>query len=254
MTFIQKVQNRKINKKPQIVTYDWLEDSIDAKKPIQETDKYDPGQPRDVDGMVAAWKEAKFSAKASADGTAKPSSKKRPTEANEHEISLGSLDTDVANEGVAKVGVTSSSGANLGQKKQTVASSSTKKSITAHNTTTSQPNKEPSPKPIIEVYKDKTDKFPYRIELTLVRPDPEAKADKQVVKVSVWTTREPNLFRFQAFLYKNGKKLHELSPGRWVCDVKEALGGFTAHFCRKTGYSWDERLLKAGTKGGNGGR
>lgn len=252
MTFIQKVQGRRINKKPQIVTYDWLEDSIDSKKPIQGTEKYDPGQTRDVDGMVTAWKEAKFSAKASVDGTAKPSSKKKPAGADEHEMFLGSLDTDVANEGVAKVGATSSSGAKLGQRNQTVASSSTNKPTTAH--TTRQPNKEPPPKPIIEVYKDKTDQFPYCIELTLVRPDPEVKADKQVVEVSVWANREPSLFRSQASLYKNGKKLCELSPVRWVCDVKEVLDGFTAHFRRKTGYAWDERLLRAGTKGGNGGR
>lgn len=262
MLFISNLQNsRKIKKKPHIVTYDWLEDSLRAEKPIRDTDKYDPGKPRDIYGMIAAFRKVK----PKKDGTAKPSSSKKSfekqTEADdgdddddEHESPLasGSLGTDVADdEGVVKAGATSSSTG------QTVASSSTKKtsgSFTAR-VTSQPPAPKPEPKPIIEVYRDETDGFPYRIELARVgRSTGAHDCDKRVVEVVAWANRVPKTYCCRAFLYENGKKAHERKVCQWVPSVKEALDAFASDFRRKMGYPWDERLRRAGSKGGNGGR
>lgn len=261
MVTIQKIQERRINKRPQIVTYDWLEDSIDAKRPIRGTDKYDPGQPRDIDGMVAAWKESKFSVRTNADGTAK-TFRKKTREENGQDDSLGGIsntniakmrETKAGEEVVAVTKAINSFEASLGQKNQaivgnkTLASSHTKQSSSAQ--ATSQPKKEPV---IIVAYKDEIDRFPYDIELPAVRPHPNV--DKYVLQVIMTTNRVPNQFRFRASYYDKKGKETPNTRGPWVCSAKEALDEFTKCFHKKTGYAWEKRLLKTGKKGGNGGK
>lgn len=83
-------QGRKTNRTIKIVTFDWLEDSIDAGKPIPNTDKYDPGKPRGIDGMVAAWKETKFSSKTDICGSNKTARVKK-VKVSGHGSTLGRL-------------------------------------------------------------------------------------------------------------------------------------------------------------------
>lgn len=47
-------KDRRGKKKAKIVTYDWLEDSINAGKAIQDISAYNPGKPRDIKAMIAA--------------------------------------------------------------------------------------------------------------------------------------------------------------------------------------------------------
>lgn len=237
---VEEIQERRIKKKPQIVTYDWLEDSIDAKRPIPDTDKYDPGQPRDIDGMVAAWKETKFSVKTNADGTA------RSFRTKTRELKAGEAVT-------AETNVFKSSAANLGQKAQatvgnkTLASSSTKQPGSAP--AASQPKKMPV---ITVAYKDETDQFAYQIELTAVRPHPNV--EKHVLEVIMTTNRVPARFRFREFYYdKQGSETRN-SRSPWVGSAKEALDDFRRCFHKRTGYAWERRLLHASKKGGNGGK
>lgn len=264
MVSIQKIQNRRIHRKPQIVTYDWLEDSIDAKKPIQRTEKYNPGKPRDVDGMVAAWKEAKFSVKAGKYGTLKTFPKKLREEAGQQVSPTSLFEANVVNEEDGKAGdetaadskVIDSSGAIHDQKKQDTGKESTISARRTQQSTISQPTLKPKkvlpPKVVTEVYKDETDGFPYQIELTPLRPSPEA--SKYTMEVKMTTNRVPTRFSVEAFRYDEKGKQNLRRPVAWFQSAKEALGDFRWHFLQKTGYSWDERLLKCSTKEGNGGQ
>lgn len=52
MVFIRK--DRREKKKAAIVTYDWLEDSLEDNKAIQDVSAYNPGKPRDIPAILAA--------------------------------------------------------------------------------------------------------------------------------------------------------------------------------------------------------
>lgn len=232
MVFIQAVHGRRSHKKPHIVTYDWLEDSIDAGRPIRRTETYHPGEPRDVAGMVAAWKETKLRVKTRTNGTVKTIRQKTAAaeaEAEAHGSAPGSRTAGVANREAAKAST------NIAPET---------------STTMCQPKKAPQPVDIIEVYKDETDRFPYKIELTPVYPD--AEAQRYTVEVNVIINRVPKKYRFRARLcHQKGNRIYQ---GASVSSAEEALEEFRTHFRRKTGYPWDQRLLRSGRKGGNGGK
>lgn len=117
----------------------------------------------------------------------------------------------------------------------------------------SDPSKrEISIKPVTVVYKDKTDNFPYQIQLTQVRPD--IYKHTYTLEVKMMTNCVPVRFQFEACrVDERGKTAHR-ELGSWVSNAKEALDQFTKYFRKKTGYAWEQRLLKVGSKGGNGGK
>lgn len=209
---------------------------------MKGTDKYDPGKPRDVDGMVAAWKETKFSGNTGTDGPTKVVRKKTASDAN------------VTKKGAAKFGDEIASGIKAisqgTSEEMSIAPRSTKLSIVAH--TICKPKKELPPEKITEVYRDQTDDFPYRVELTAGPTTPEG--EKFIVELIMTKKYMPQQFRFQTFrLDKKGKETYRAGSA-WVHSAQEALGDFAKHFMRKTGYAWDQRLVRDGEKGRNGGK
>lgn len=264
------------------MTYDWLEDSVDAKKAIQRADNYDPGKPRDINGMVAAWREAKYGTRFTKDGdvkglktegTKQDRSQKNTTPnevASKQEIKVidemesnTNMDNDsismASHKGEEKAGTIP---APLRKEtsftsKKIPASIKIKKEVTLKKVLNSNEkiaqasidkrSWEEMAKP--RVFQDKADKFIYRVELKRARPD--GRNHKWVLNLFE-STSISKTFRFRAF-YLDGKgKCRDERHGEPTNKFKVAFHEFTHYFKLKTGYPWDERLLRAGKEGQGG--
>lgn len=256
---------------PRLVTYDWLEDTFEDKKPMKHFWAYDPGRPRDIEAML--------------NGRRKTPRKLRAAKAIELGAEEASDDADTDQETVAKDKNWSKSA----DEKATTAEKKTAESqvvignldankdgkplgaaLHIHNSTAQgAPKSDPSDKtahmqkqtkkvtipeeeviPSVDnrpwgarvqarIFHDK-DKFPYHVELTRKQDDL-----KWILAVFESTSNSvPKAYRFRAVQYsaKGDIILEDLRDP--VPSLHAALEVFNKCFYARTEYAWDERLLR----------
>lgn len=262
------------------MTYDWLEDSIEAEKAIQDVEVYHPGKPRDNDAIAKACKK-------------RPKTAKRKVEhklvAPEKESTTEVVEIQQPNQTESKPLVPSSVVPRTKEKPEAVAVGKTSNNVVAQSSISTQqvashkeilskkqstPASHPQIKtqqgPVLEkpkvnttptnisgtgvvglswearhkprVFCDKTDQFKYNIKLTHKKRPGE--------RWILMLLKAPNItekaFLFRAYQYNAKDKIDLKENKSQPSTFQMAFQLFKTSFRSKMGYPWDERFVRSG--------
>lgn len=262
------------------MTYDWLEDSFEAEKAIQNVDVYHPGKPRDPNAIAKACRKRRKTTKRKSENELVAPEKEAPSKTveitqlkqAESKPLVPSFVEPETKEKLKAVSVEKTSNSVFAQ-----SSISTQKT-TSHKATLSEKQSTPAPPPksktqqgtVLEKPKDKTtpdnvsgtgvvglswearhkprvfcgktDHFKYRIQLTHEKRPGE--------RWVLMLLKAPNItekaFLFRAYQY-NAKDKIDLRENRSPPSTfRTAFELFKTSFRAKMGYPWDERLVRSG--------
>lgn len=274
--YVQK--DRREKKKAKIVTYDWLEDSLDAAKAIQDVSAYHPSKPRDIDAIVALCRKPPKAAKCKPmDESALPEQKGR-SEAlvirTQDQTRTESSTSSILESG-SKVKLAAAA---VEKPSSSVVTESTtlKKQVVSHKP--SYTPKQPIPAPYNQthikknagleksqvkktpvtvsytslglswearhkprVFCDKTDQFKYCIKLI----HKEKPGEKWVLMLLKAPDVVDEAFLFRAYQYNAKDKIDLRETNSPPSTFQKASELFKTSFRSKMGYAWDERLLRA---------
>lgn len=273
-------KDRRGKKKAKIVTYDWLEDSFEAERAIQDVDVYHPGKPRDNDAIAKACRKRRKTTKRKSENELAAPEKESPTEVVEITQPKGAESKPLVPNLVEP---------RTKEKPQTIAVGKTSNSVvtkssisapqaTSHKTIlfgsqsnpVSPPKSETQQGPMLEkpkdkttpanvsgtgvsglswearhkprVFCDKTDQFRYNIKLTH-KKRPGERWVLMLLKAPKITEKA---FLFRAYQY-NAKDKIDLKENKSPPSIfQTAFELFKTSFRSKMGYPWDERLVRSG--------
>ncbi|KAJ4425060.1 hypothetical protein N0V82_000342 [Gnomoniopsis sp. IMI 355080] len=276
--FVQK--DRRGNEKAKIVTYDWLEDSWEAGKAIQDVSVYHPGKPRDTNAIAVACSKRRRVAncrssdematpekegiskafeikqqdqtqpKTSKSSTPKPESKEKPAAA-----AVGKSLNSVFTQSKISKKVATSHHKKILSKQRPISASDTKTQIlitdmlekpqaqktpNAASDLATGPSSEAKQRP--RVFCDKTDEFKYSIKLT----HKERPGEKWVLLLLKAPNVVDKAYLFRAYQYDAKEKINLKETNSPLSTFQKAFELFKTSFRSKMGYPWDERLVRAG--------
>lgn len=258
--------NEKVKGVPRLVTYDFLEDSLEDNKVMQHFWAYHPGKPRDIEAILAGRRRVTKKPRAAKliETTQDRGAKKTTPESTRRE-KASALGKTTASEALASTSITP---AKRGKDEELPGTISIINSVAKANQKNNKdggaiqmqmqvqeltsPDRENIPevdnrpwelKTKARIFQDKS-KFSYHIELNRERDN-----FKWFLEIFESTSVSvPKSYRFRAIQYGGKSQILCKIDRDPVPTSAAALKQFTDTFRARTGYSWDERLLRASMK------
>lgn len=249
---------------PRLVTYDWLEDSLDDNKPMPHFWAYDPSKPRDIEAMLAGRRKASKKANTGkAAKTLKSEITKDSGGSSDHlddfvdkEDSKAEVQSQLSNDDKIKTTGTKAAESQIfAMNKDQQRSNNPKPSDEPVQKKEESIHQDPRPsaqmipkvdnrpweeKVKARIFHDR-DNFPYHIELT--RKDNELKWTLDILESTSSTA--PKEYRFRAVQHDAKSRTILRDQRDPVPSSKAALRSFSSFFLARTGYAWGERLVRA---------
>lgn len=278
VSFVKSIKgwdNEKVKGVPRLVTYDFLEDSLEDNKVMQHFWAYHPGKPRDIEAILAGRRRVTKKPRAAKliDGGVAGSSgavntsqetardraarKTTPESTSKEKVSALGEATAPAKRGkdgkfpgttpiidsVAKASPKNNADVRAVQMQMQMQKQKQKQVQLANPDTENIPEVDNRPwelKTKARIFQDKS-RFSYHVELTRERDNLKWFLEIfESTSISV-----PKSYRFRAIQYGSKNQILCKIDRDPVPTSAAALKQFTDTFRARTGYSWDERLLRA---------